>query len=102
MPVFSRYNPRSVGDVLKQAKPNATALPRKPHNYTTRIDTQWGGRGRVFRVQPHERGTWFTHNPFPGTTAATPAAPSLSSGGCGCGGRCSGMPIEQAKVGARS
>jgi len=86
MPVFSRYNPRAAGGVLKQAKPNAEPYPWLPLNTTTRLDNQWGGGGRVIRVQPHERGKTFTTSKL-GTNGGVSAAPSMSSG---CGGACGG------------
>jgi hypothetical protein len=79
MPVFSRFNPRAAGRVLLQAHPNAEPYPWIPLRTTTRSDPQWSGQGRVHRVQPHERGATFAHQPL------SAAAPTMG-GGCGCGG----------------
>jgi hypothetical protein len=122
MPVFSRFNPRGVGrgGVLKQSHPASFAHPWVPLQTTVRTDNQWGGRERVHRVQPHERGTtfarslagsWTNNAAFVDTTApttgksnpATPIIPSgpvgggagagMGSGGGGCGG-CNGCGMR--------
>jgi hypothetical protein len=84
MPVFSRFNPRAAGGVLRQAHPNADPYPWIPLQTTTRTDTQWGGQARVHRVQPHERGKTFTSTPLSGNGGG--AAPTMSGGCAGCGG----------------
>lgn len=94
MPVFSRYNPRGSGQhgVLKQAHPNVEPYPWTPLRTTVRTDAQWGGQGRVHRVQPHERGNFFQKSAL--GSWVNGAAPSMGggvagatpSGGCGCGG----------------
>jgi len=97
MGVFSKFNPHGAGKhgVLKQSHPAADALPWMPLNTTTRLDTQWGGAGKVHRVGPHERGkhfvsqplgTWQNGQALP-TGSDVAAAPSMSSG---CGGACGG------------
>jgi hypothetical protein len=96
MPVFSRYNPRGSGraGVSMQAHPNAEALPWTPLRTTTRTDSQWGGQGRVHRVQPHERGIFFQKTQLGSwVNGAAPAmgqgvgmAGAKPAGGCGCGG----------------
>jgi hypothetical protein len=93
MPVFSRYNPRGAGrhGVVKQAHPNAEPLPWIPLRTTTRTDSQWGGQGRVHRVQPHERANFFTKTQL--GSWVNGAAPAMGAGvgmagssGCACGG----------------
>jgi uncharacterized protein YcfJ len=76
-----------------QAHPNAEPLPWQPLRTTTRTDTQWGGQGRVHRVQPHERGNFFKKSALGSwVNGAAPAMGSgngtaaSSGGGCGCGG----------------
>ena len=123
MAVFSRYNPNPVGQkmhkggsgVLLQAHPNVQPQPWMPLKTTTRVDNQWGGRTRVHRVQPNERGkswpatqqgSWTNNAGFVDTTntasgksnnrisqtprgasGAAGASPGMGGGcGCGCGG----------------
>jgi hypothetical protein len=88
MPVFSRYNPRAAGGVLRQAHPNAEAYPWIPPKTTTRADPNWGGAGRVHRIGPHERGKTFT-------SSSLSVGPSMGSSGCGCK---KGMPTAQIGV----
>ena len=121
MAVFARYNPRGVGrgDVLRQAHPNVGVQPWVPLKTTVRTDNQWGGRLRVHRVQPNERGktwpstlvgSWTNNASFADTTNPasgnsnneTPVIPGGPNGGvgpsmssCGCsGGGCGGMGVE--------
>jgi hypothetical protein len=96
MPVFSRYNPRQAGRVLQQAHPDVHSYPWVPLTTTTRTDTQWGGRGRTFRVQPNERGKTFSGGLGGGATGEANLAPAMGSscgGGCGCKG-CDGIPPQ--------
>jgi hypothetical protein len=96
MGVFSRYNPRATGGVLKQAHPNAEPYPFIPLRTTTRVDSQWGKTGRVIRVQPHERGKTFTSTPLGSNGGTISVGPSMSSGcggACGGCGGCKGMPL---------
>ena len=79
MPVFNKYNPQAAGGVFKQAHPSAEPYQWVPLVTTTRDDSQWGGAGRVHRVGPHERGTFFSRKPLGGGGAAA---------GCDCGGGC--------------
>jgi hypothetical protein len=94
MGVFSRYNPRGTGSkgVLLQAHPNAEPYPWIPLSTTTRSDKQWGGQGRVHRVQPNERGKTFTTTPLSSNGGTVAASPSMTS--CGCGGNCKGAPVR--------
>jgi len=111
MAVFARYNPRGVGrgSVLRQAHPNVGVQPWVPLKTAVRTDDQWGGRVRVHRIQPHERGkpwasslagSWTNNASFadttaPATGASNPETPIIPGGGgvgpgmgCGCGGGC--------------
>lgn len=92
MPVFSRYNPRASGGVLRQAHPNAEAYPWTPLRTTVRGDAQWGGQGRVHRVQPHERANFFQKTAL--GTWVNGAAPAMGGGAMAgaspCGGNCAG------------
>lgn len=101
MGVFSSYNPRAStsSGVLKQAKPNVHPYPWIPLTTHTRTDSNWGGNGRVHRVQPNERGKTFSSSPL-GSWANGSSSPALApamSSGCGgacggCGGK-KGMPV---------
>lgn len=86
MPVFSRYNPRQAGRVLANQHPDVHSFPWIPPTTTTRTDTQWGGQGRVHRVQPNERGKTFVSSGL-GGGASGGVSLGPSCGSCaGCGG----------------
>lgn len=89
MPVFSRYNPRAAGGVLRQSKPNAEPYPWIPPASTVRADPNWGGAGRVHRIQPHERGVPFIQNTAAGAGGSRAQMSSMLNRG-GCDGQCGG------------
>lgn len=95
MSVFANYNSNQAGGVNANALPRMHPIPWKPIQNNVRANPNIPSQPQ--RIQPHERGTFFPTSASGGGTLA----PSMSSGGCGCGGSC-GNGTSQSDMGGGS
>jgi hypothetical protein len=90
--VFSNWNPSKAGDVLQQAHPAVGNIPFIPNQTSVRTSPTATERGpgqvagsTVQRVQPQEKGTYFTRRSL-GPSASSPAREGCPGGCGGCQG----------------
>lgn len=92
MSVFRNYNSQKAGKVLSNAFPRVYPLPWIPNSRNVLANPNIPSQPQ--RIQPHERGTFFPTSASNGGTLA----PSMSSGGCGCGGGCGSATVSASRI----